>query len=108
MTGSDPTEAKSTRQIDRPMVIVLRCGAKVWRAPYHAGETILETARREGIPLQSQCEKGFCGTCMVQVVKGAVRLRNNKVLTKDELESGLALACQGEPEGPICEVEFSA
>ena len=52
------------------------------------------------------CEQGVCGTCMVKRVKGTVALRQNYVLSDQDLAAGFTLACQGVPCDTVCEIEI--
>jgi hypothetical protein len=52
------------------------------------------------------CEQGVCGTCIARRLQGEVRLRENHVLSDDDLASGYTLACQGEPCSEVCEIEI--
>ena len=38
--------------------------------PYHAGDTVLETARRAGLAAPYSCEAGSCATCMALLTRG--------------------------------------
>lgn len=38
--------------------------------PVHAGETILDVLRANGVAVASSCEQGACGTCIVRVIAG--------------------------------------
>lgn len=89
-----------------PSEVVVRLGVRTYRVPYHAGETLLETMRRAGLPAPFLCEQALCGTCMVRLVKGEVRLRENHVLSDEDLALGYRLACQGLPVGAVCEIEI--
>jgi vanillate O-demethylase ferredoxin subunit len=53
----------------------------------HAGETILDVLRNNGIEVEVSCEVGICGTCITRVLAGAPDHRD-QVLTKAEHESG--------------------
>jgi 3-ketosteroid 9alpha-monooxygenase subunit B len=88
-----------------PVALAFHVSGRVRRATYHAGETVLETARRAGIPVSAGCEKGDCGTCIVNVLEGAVRMKRNNVLSDDEVASGLALACQSLPDSAELSIE---
>jgi 3-ketosteroid 9alpha-monooxygenase subunit B len=90
-----------------PSVIVMRLNGRAHTVKYHPGETLLETARRGGVPLSSGCEQGNCGTCMVSIVAGRVRMRANHVLSEDDVASGLALACQSVPASDELEIDLS-
>lgn len=90
-----------------PRTVVMRVKGRAHAVKYYPGETLLETARRGGIPLSSGCEQGNCGTCMVSIVAGCVRMRANFVLSDGDVASGLALACQSIPASDELEIELS-
>jgi ferredoxin len=73
---------------------------------YHAGETILETARRAGLRPPFSCEAGSCATCMAHVVVGEVTMRLNNALTPEEVAEGWALTCQGFPASSAVTVVY--
>jgi ferredoxin len=89
-----------------PRVVVMRLKGRPHTVKYYPGETLLETARRNGLPLGSGCEQGDCGTCMVSILAGSVRMRANSVLSADDVASGLALACQSIPTSNELEVDL--
>jgi 3-ketosteroid 9alpha-monooxygenase subunit B len=76
------------------------------RLKYYAGETLLETMRYGGVAAPFLCEQGVCGTCMVRRLRGDVQMRENHVLSDQDVADGYTLACQGVPCGPVCEIEI--
>lgn len=84
----------------------MRRGSEAHTLKYYAGETILETARRWGISIPFNCERGECGTCIVTVLSGAVKMRANDVLSEDDIRSGLTLGCQSVPLTETVEIEL--
>ena len=88
-----------------PEEVVVRLNGRTHRIKYHRGETLLETMRRAGLVSPSMCEQGVCGTCMARRVQGEVALRENHVLSDEDLASGYTLACQGVPCSAVCEIE---
>ncbi len=63
--------------------------------------TLLETLRRAGIDIASDCEEGLCGTCEVPVLDGDVDHRDN-VLSRGEREAGgRMMACCSRGRGTI-------
>ncbi len=90
-----------------PEFVVFREGYRAQKVVYHPGETIVETARRAGIFINTNCVQGYCGTCTSVLHKGNVKMRKNKVLTKDDLAGGRILACQSIPITDTCEVKLS-
>jgi len=85
--------------------VVIREGLRAKRLRHHAGETLLETARRGNVALDSNCEQGMCGTCMVTLLKGTVTMRHNEVLSQADIDSGVVLACQAVPTSDLVEIE---
>jgi ferredoxin-NADP reductase len=64
-----------TDQAGTPEAIVLILRGKKHELEYHAGDTVLETARRAGVATPSSCEAGSCATCMALLQEGAVTMR---------------------------------
>lgn len=62
------------------------------------GQTVLQVAQAYGIALNAPCGgKGVCGGCRVRIPEGANQptAQCREVLSTEELERGLRLACQG-------------
>jgi ferredoxin-NADP reductase len=72
----------------------------------HAGETLLESARRAGLAPPFSCEAGNCATCMARVTEGEAKMRANNALDDDEVAEGWILTCQGEPVTPHVTVVY--
>ena len=87
--------------------VVFRQGFSVRRAQHHEGETILQTARRANIFINTNCVRGKCGTCTCNLLRGQVAMRNNEALSEEDLDNGLILACQSVPLTDECEVRLS-
>ncbi|MEO6313889.1 MAG: iron-sulfur cluster-binding domain-containing protein [Chitinophagaceae bacterium] len=60
-------------------------------------QTILQAAKKAGIPLPYSCEAGRCGSCAATCVAGKVWMSYNEVLMDDEMEKGKVLTCVGYP-----------
>src|SRR5882724_7575833 len=89
-----------------PKEVLVRLNGRTHRLEYHRGETLLETMRRAGLITPFVCEQGVCGTCMARRLKGEIALRENHVLSDEDLAAGYTLACQGVPCGNLCEIEI--
>lgn len=76
------------------------------RVAYHAGDTVLETARRGGLSPPFSCEAGDCATCMALLQEGSVTMRANNALTPEEVEEGWILTCQSLPQASAVTVEY--
>jgi 3-ketosteroid 9alpha-monooxygenase subunit B len=95
-----------TDQVDTPGSIVVILRGKKHEIAYHAGDTVLETARRANVATPYSCEAGSCATCMAFVQDGAVTMRVNDALTEDEVDEGWVLTCQALPTSPSLTVEY--
>jgi 2Fe-2S ferredoxin len=69
-------------------------------ADTHAGETVLDAARRVGAPLGNSCGAvGICARCRVRVIEGAAHLAPTTAIeARVSIQRGFAaderLACQ--------------
>ncbi|MGW0019762.1 2Fe-2S iron-sulfur cluster-binding protein [Rhodococcus sp. NPDC003382] len=86
--------------------VTIFVGRKKGSVPRHAGETILESARRAGLTPPFFCEMGNCGTCMALVTEGCATMRTNEALSDDEVEEGYVLTCQAVPDTPSIKVKY--
>jgi 3-ketosteroid 9alpha-monooxygenase subunit B len=91
-----------------PAVLRIRLGQTWTDAPYHAGDTVLETARRSGLNPPFSCEQGNCATCIAHLDEGTVRMRNNNALAADEVADGWILSCQSVPTSDSIVVDYDA
>ena len=68
---------------------------------YHAlpGETVLESALREGYTLPYGCRNGACGSCKGKILQGSVDYGpyQDQVLTAQDIAGGFALLCCAQP-----------
>ncbi|KMO83175.1 oxidoreductase [Mycolicibacterium chubuense] len=76
-------------------VTVASTGAPVAVA---ADETLLAALRRAGVPAPYSCRQGFCGTCRIRVLDGAVEHRDT-LLTDPERAAGQMLTCVSRAAG---------
>lgn len=57
------------------------------------GETMLDAALREGLPLPFSCTVGGCASCKLRVAEGRVALNEPNCLSSEEKAAGFTLAC---------------
>lgn len=77
--------------------VIIELDRKTVTASYREGDTLLQTARQQGLKAPASCETGSCGTCMAQVIEGSAQMRINDALEEDEVEEGWVLTCQSMP-----------
>ncbi len=75
--------------------------------PVREGESVLDAALKEGIPMPFECRNGGCGVCKGTVLSGRVDpgLYQSNVLTEEERQAGKALFCVCTPLSDI-EIEY--
>ena len=100
-----PGPAASAGQEQEGTVCIVLAGRR-HTVPQHAGETLLESARRAGLRPPFSCEAGNCATCIAQVTEGEAKMRVNNALDDDEIADGWVLTCQGEPVTPHVTVVY--
>ena len=76
--GTEGSSEVAGAEIPETVVIILK--GRKHPIAYHAGDTVLETARRGNVPAPSSCEAGSCATCMALVREGSARMRVNNAL----------------------------
>ncbi|MFF7940835.1 2Fe-2S iron-sulfur cluster-binding protein [Nocardia gamkensis] len=95
----DPAGGEPTR-------VTIRCGRRTATGEHRGGTTVLQAARALGLRPPSSCETGSCATCIARVVEGSAVMRNNEVLTAEEIADGWVLTCQAVPTGPLLRVDY--
>ena len=60
-------------------------------------QTILEAALDEDVDAPYSCQGGICSSCIAKLTEGKAKMRQNNILTDDELAQGLVLTCQAQP-----------
>ena len=91
-----------------PDALVIRLERRKHTVDYHAGDTVLETARRGGLNPPFSCEAGNCATCMAHLDTGSVTMRANNILTAEDLDDGFVLTCQSVPTSAELTVNYDA
>ena len=108
-TVVDPGTAATPRRIGPrvPDSIVLILRGKKHEIEYHAGDTVLEAARRADAadPLLLR-GRAAAPPAWPSSSEGAVTMRVNDALTPEEVAEGWVLTCQSRPTGPALTVEF--
>ena len=89
-----------------PVSVSIRLGRQTVRGEHRPGSTILQTARALGLRPPSSCEAGSCATCMARVLEGTTQMRNDEVLTPEEIAEGWVLTCQAVPTSPTVRVVY--
>jgi ferredoxin-NADP reductase len=104
--GSEAPSGPEREGPEREGTVCVVLSGRRHTVPQHAGETLLESARRAGLSPPFSCEAGNCATCIAQVTEGEAKMRANNALDDDEIADGWVLTCQGEPVTPHVTVVY--
>ncbi len=74
-----------------------------WHFAVNEGETVLQAALRQDIPVPWGCGGGVCGVCMGQIVSGEMRYPDGEPLAlfEEDAEAGKGLFCVGHPASDL-------
>lgn len=63
-----------------------------------AGDTILASLLRAGVPFPFSCQAGSCGTCKCELLAGEILLlaHSAQALSAEERARGIVLACRSQ------------
>ncbi|PHR73180.1 MAG: flavodoxin reductase [Lutibacter sp.] len=69
-------------------------------------KNILEVALNKDLDAPYSCQGGVCSSCLCRITEGAATMMKNEILTDDEIEEGLILACQAHPTTAKITIDF--
>ncbi|MGN0123309.1 ferredoxin--NADP reductase [Rhodococcus sp. BUPNP1] len=104
--AEDAQESESAPSGEVKGTVSIRLGNQRVSVPRHAGETLLESARRAGLAPPFSCEAGNCATCIAKVTHGSATMRVNDALSDEEIADGYVLTCQGVPDSEDIKVKY--
>lgn len=75
-----------------------------------AGQTLLESALKEGVPFPHNCTVGTCGSCKCKLESGRVNALTDfgYTLSQQEIAAGYILACQAIPKDALTRVSVDS
>lgn len=69
-------------------------------------QTILEAALDKDIDAPYSCQGGICSSCIARITEGEATMRQNNILTDNEVAEGLVLTCQAHPTSSKIVVDY--
>ena len=69
-------------------------------------QTVLEAALDEDLDAPYSCQGGICSSCLARITEGEATMRQNNILTENEVAEGLILTCQAHPTTPTLKVDY--
>ena len=84
----------------------IKCDDVTHKLTLDQNKTLLEIALNEKIDVPYSCQGGVCSSCIARVTEGKVDMRNNQILTDEEINEGLILSCQAIPKSKKITIDF--
>ena len=78
----------------------------VYKIKNPKGKTILDAALDSNIEVPYSCQGGVCGACIAKLISGDINMENNQILTEEEINDGLILACQSKSKDEYLKISF--
>lgn len=94
---SPPETSKVFTPPEQAQEVLLHFGVQTNLLDVPGGQTILDAALMDRIPIRYSCRNGTCGTCAGKVISGKVIMQQNYALGADQLKEGFTLLCQAYP-----------
>lgn len=69
-------------------------------------KSILEAALAKNIDAPYSCQGGICSSCLARLKEGEAKMRQNNILTDNEVAEGLILTCQAHPTTSVVYVDY--
>ena len=69
-------------------------------------QTLLEAALKQSLDAPYSCQGGICSSCIARVKDGKATMRQNNILTDNEVAEGLILTCQAHPTSASIIVDY--
>ena len=69
-------------------------------------QTILEASLDKDLDAPYSCQGGICSSCIARVTEGHATMRQNNILTDNEVAEGLVLTCQAQPKSSKIVVDY--
>ena len=84
----------------------IKCDDVTHKLTLDQNKTLLEIALDEKIDVPYSCQGGVCSSCIARVTEGKVDMKNNQILTEEEIQEGLILSCIATPKSNKITIDF--
>ena len=69
-------------------------------------QSVLEASLKQDIDAPYSCQGGICSSCIARITEGQAEMRQNNILTDNEVAEGLILTCQAHPTSDTIVVDY--
>lgn len=105
-TESNTAKATVSADFDGNSTIKVVVDEEEFDFEMSADQTILDAAIKQDIDAPYSCQGGICSSCIARVTDGDATMRQNNILTDNEVAEGLILTCQAHPTTASITVDF--
>ena len=86
--------------------ITIICDDIEYNLEMNDDKTILDFALENDIDAPYSCQGGVCSSCIARVTLGKATMKQNQILTENEVSEGLILTCQAYPVTEILNIDY--
>ena len=79
---------------------------EIYKVSIDEDKSILEILLDKNIDAPHSCLGGICSTCIARVKSGETVMKENQILTEEEIDEGLILTCQAYPKSSSIEIDY--
>ncbi|MBV7269182.1 ferredoxin--NADP reductase [Winogradskyella luteola] len=104
-----PVEAKNDSDVDVPngsSKIKVLVDEEEFEFTMSQEDSLLEAALKQDIDAPYSCQGGICSSCIARLTEGEAKMRQNNILTDNEVAEGLVLTCQAHPTTASVVVDY--
>lgn len=99
-------EAKTTIVGDGQTAIKVLVDDETFEFNMSQDASILEASLKQDIDAPYSCQGGICSSCIARITEGTAEMRQNNILTDNEVAEGLVLTCQAHPTSATIVVDY--
>lgn len=71
-------------------------------------KNILAAALDKGLDAPYSCQGGICSSCLAKVTEGEAKMKNNSILSAEEVAEGYILTCESHPTTAKITIDYDA
>lgn len=86
--------------------VTVELDGDVYHFNWDGKKSLLDATLDEGIDAPYSCKGGICSSCMCKLEEGEVNLGENFVLTGQDVEDGIIVACCSKPKSDKIKISF--
>ena len=105
-TSSSSTDTKTVEIGDGLSTLKVIVDEEEFEFTMSQEESILDAALKQDVDAPYSCQGGICSSCIARITEGEATMRQNNILTDNEIAEGLILTCQAHPTSAKVVVDY--